>query len=434
MRSRLSNKILIGHPHSIIGKTLLLALVFCFVLSGTRSFSTNAADYFKYYIYNRFNQFDVGLDNVEYGETVFDSSAYNFASSLQTSINNVTSWITEYYPSFTWAYSESGNLIECLPTGLYSYLENIDVSDPDFYVNISLVSPNKNFTNSTLLFEFSHKLVQQTVYTSGSIGSLAFSDYLFVHSNNKNCSLSVFANPISVASSFTYSSAGYVSQYGTSVSDQNLVVSISNFLDGKYNNFNFYQLYNTYYDGNFSLLEYIQNNDDSNAYFSNRNVYILPIIIQFSCYALNSDYSVVISNNEPYLVGSSTAALSESPVVLIGGLYSTSSAFSTPTPIPSFEAYPTPTAFPTIAINNNLTPIPEEWDPGIIWEDITTDDVAGNLQGVMTTITDFISSSVPRFYSEVLTIMYRRSDWFSFLAIIPGLSLIIFLLGRLRRK
>lgn len=434
MRSRLSNKILNGHPHSIIGKTLLLALVFCLVLSGTRSFSTNAAQYFSYYVYDRYNQYEVGLDNVEYFQSFFDTSSYNFATSLQASIDNVASWITEYYPNFSWAYSESGNLIQCLPSGIYSYLENVDVSDPDFYLNISLVSPNNDFSNSTLLFEFSHDLVQQTVYTPGSIGTLTFPKYLFVHSNSDYYPFSVYSSPLSVGTSTSYSSNGYGGA-SLSYSSQNLIVDINYFFNGQLSYYNFYQLYDKYYDGNYCLAQAFGTQTDINTYRSIAYNYVLPIIIQFSTYALNSHYNVTRYFNSPYIVASNSSYLSNSPVVQIGGLYSTTTDYNpTPTPIPSFEAYPTPTAFPTIAINNNLTPIPEEWDPGIIWEDITTDDVAGNLQGVMTTITDFISSSVPRFYSEVLTIMYRRSDWFSFLAIIPGLSLIIFLLGRLRRK
>lgn len=452
MRSRLPKQILNGHPHSILGKTLLLALVFCLVLSGTRSFSAKA-DTFRYqfgvlspestpdnpvYMYNNFYQDD------------------SFTDSLEHAINNVNGFFVDLYPNFSFMHGQNGDsLYESIPAHVWNYLQLVDLIDPEIYVNVYYMSFYEDFSRSYLVFTFSKtkEQIPNWTYTSSGFGNLSLQSNFFIWDNSGSHQLLYFNPSLSIASSYTGSASG------SSLSEYPLNSGASYFGTTGY----FYDGVNNYFDdfisndsfNDFSLFLDTYNSDfTQNIYrigeetnpIGNHNLYLYPIVCMYDIYTLGSNYQVNFYHRQyssvyyPYITYISNTDLEQYPVFrLTNKVYNLPTSEEpvwvlTPTPIPSVEAYPTPTAFPTIAINNNLTPIPEEWDPGIIWEDITTDDVAGNLHGVITTITDFISSAVPRFYSEVLTIFYRRSDWFSFLAIIPGLSLIIFIIGRLRRK
>lgn len=381
--------------------------------------------------------------NGQYNFQSFDESV-NMLASLNSVATTFYTSIREEYPNgdFSW-YGYSGSQIyplNCyLPDGIIQYIRNIDLSNPEFLVNVFVIGTNNRWDNGTLEFYFTKNNTSIYTYDSDTheFNSLPFMVLPDVVPYVVSSYRSLFDGDIWLNTDNTNTeSSSY--KFGISTLD-NPPTGSWNLSDEQCTDFFEYWLATStlqsfYLQVNVSLdpttLTYT-------CYYGacpSSARYVVPIAIQSRVYKVNTGYSLNYygRNGENYicLYANDLSALNETPLTYYAEPFSSyiNAPWVTPTPIP---VQPTrPLVLPTFQPFATPTPI-----TGVVVPTYNTDDDPGSVIGYA--LGNVTSEFIKPIYSMVVSVinyMFYNNIWFSFLVVAPSIAFIVFIIGRLRKK
>lgn len=389
-----------------------------------------------------YGQYGYSIRNIN-GQYEFVSFDEN--TSMYLSLNSVASTfytaIREQYTSsdFHWS-GQSGSVLYpldfYLSSGIIQHLKDLDLSNPEFLVNVLVYTTNATWDTGSPVFYFTKNNNDTYSYDSEE-HKFTSKDFMALPDIVPEV-LSVRTSPLFYGGTQEVTTSKYtsVSSYPLVRSNMYLYYGVASELDSFFESW----LDGTWTFDSFLLFPYYSTYNHVVTWYVYRSGcgentgFYVPIAIQSRLYKINNGYSLqtyyesqleyfgVYATDEQYL--------SESPFIYYAEPFSSyiNTPFATPTPI---APQPTrPLVLPTFQPFATPTPI-----TGIVVPTYNTDDDTGSVisYALGNVTTEFIKPIYAMVVS-VINYMFYNNIWFSFLVVAPSIAFIVFIIGRLRKK